>query len=85
VPPSSADLVLLEGKYRLDPWGHPFCVAVNSERVIVMSWGPRRPEFAECTETGLDPISVKALSLGVLHRFKSGVLVLVVSGPSSGG
>jgi|SRR5271157_1448309 len=79
LPRTSSDLTSVESRYRLDPWGHPFCLAEVKGRVAVISLGPSAEARPTCHELEISHKDLAALPAGWLYQYPSGALVLLAA------
>jgi hypothetical protein len=77
LPLSSASVTTVAPQYRLDAWGHAFCVFRGAKQTAIVSAGPEASGFKSCNEIGLTPARIDRLRVVPITRQQSGALIMV--------
>jgi len=77
VPPTSASMNLQSPLYRLDAWGHPFCIFKGTDQTAIVSAGPDGKGFTSCNEVRLLRAQIDQFPIVPITRQASGVLIMV--------
>lgn len=77
VPPTSVFLNPGSPQYRLDAWGHPFCIFKGTDQTAIVSAGPDDKGFASCNEVKLTRAQVDHFPVVPITRQTSGALIMV--------
>ncbi len=76
-PPTSASMTTLAPQYRLDAWGHPFCIFKGTDQTAIVSAGPDGRGFTNCKEVRLTRAQIDRLPVVPITRQPSGALIMV--------
>jgi hypothetical protein len=77
VPPTSASMNPHSPQYRLDAWGHPFCIFLGTEQTAIVSAGPDGKGFTSCNEVRLTRAQIDRLPVVPITCQPSGALIMV--------
>jgi hypothetical protein len=78
LPETSRTVTSVPRQFRIDAWGHPFCLFRISDRVVVVSAGPNHDTLPLCGELAANPSDAAHQANGLLYRYPSGRLVLAL-------
>jgi len=74
---TSASMNLHSPQYRLDAWGHPFCIFKGSDQTAIVSAGPDGKSFTSCSEVRLTRAQIDHFPVVPITRQTSGTLIMV--------
>lgn len=77
VPSTSVFMTAFGPQYRLDAWGHPFCIFKGTDQTAIVSAGPEAQGFTSCNEVRLTRAQIDRLPEIPITRQPSGALIMV--------
>jgi hypothetical protein len=77
LPLTSASMTTVAPQYRLDAWGHTFCIFRGAEQVAIVSAGPGSNGFKSCNQVRLTRTEIDRLAVVPITRQQSGALIMV--------
>jgi len=77
LPPTSALVTTVDPQYRLDAWGHTFCMFRGTAQTAIVSAGPEAGGFRSCKQIGLTNAQLDHMAVLPITRQQSGALVMV--------
>jgi hypothetical protein len=73
----SDKLTDLQGIYRYDGWGHPFCIMAANDKAVVVSIGESKVTNFDCKQVDATLGEISEIPVGRLVRRSSGFLVFI--------
>jgi hypothetical protein len=77
VPSTSVFMTAFAPQYRLDAWGHPFCIFKGTDQTAIVSAGPEAQGFTSCNEVRVTRAQIDRLPVVPITRQPSGALIMV--------
>jgi hypothetical protein len=76
-PLSSATMTTVAPQYRLDAWGHAFCIFRGAKQMAIVSPGPESNGFRSCEQVRLTRTQIDRLPVVPITPGQSGALIMV--------